>query len=133
MTTRELTIAALVAAVIGPGVYVLNKSGANERVVLVTDTAGKTELAGADADAVLLDDAGEPRRVDDGSKVSCATGGYLDGVQRDDLDWCQVLDAEGKPTGQAWVRATKGAETMEIAGGKVYVESKVVVEAEAVK
>lgn len=112
MTTRELTIAALTALATAGGVYVLDKSGTRERVVLVADTSGEVELKGSAATEFLVDDAGRPRSL--AGSVSCKAGGNLDGVWRDDKEWC----SDGN--GATWVRDAKGEETIEIVDGKVY-------------
>jgi hypothetical protein len=114
MTTRELSFAVLAALAAAGGVYVLDDKGANEQVKLVADASTKTEITGAAADAVLFDDGGQPRAFTDGDTVTCRAGGYLDGVYRTDVEWC----SDGK--GQTWTRAAKGAETIQIVGGKAY-------------
>ena len=129
MDPKNVTIAGLLA-LLGTGVVYEVVGGKSTQLALAPDATGKTELAGAEATAVLLDDAGQPRVFEDGAKVACKPGGYLDGVWRDDVEWC----SDGK--GQTWTRDAKGAETMTVSAGKIYVEAKgeaKTVEAEAVK
>ena len=112
MTTRELSIAALSALAAAGGVYALDKSGNNERVAIVSDITGKVEVKGADATA-LLAAAAEAGAMPE-APIRCQAGGNLDGVWRDDKEWC----SDGN--GATWVRDANGDETVEIVGGKVW-------------
>lgn len=127
--TKQLTFASLMFALGAGSVYLVNDKGGYDQAQIVADTAGKVEMANAAADAVLLDDAGEPRDLE-GATVKCAPGGNLDGVWREDVEWC----SDGK--GQTWTRAAKGGETIEVIAGKVYSTATAVAapkEAEIVK
>ena len=130
--TKQLTLVAVLALGFAGGLLV---KSTGETVQIVADTAGKSELAKADADAVLFDDAGQPRDLE-GATVKCAPGGNLDDVWREDVEWCTAYDTDGTPTGDGWQRAAKGGETSEVIAGKVYSTATAVAapkEAETVK
>lgn len=113
MTARELTTVAAVGLASATGVYALDQHGQSRQEKLVLAITGLAEVTGAEASAVLLDDAGQARHLD-GKTVRCAVGGNLDGVYRKDKEWC----TDG--AGQAWVRDAKGPQSFEVIGGKVY-------------
>ena len=113
MDPKNVTIATLLT-LLGMGVVYEVVDGKGTQLALAPDTTGKTEITGADAITVLFDDAGQPRVFEAGATVGCKPGGYLDGVWRDDIEWC----SDGR--GQTWTRDAKGAETIEVVDGKVY-------------
>lgn len=108
----NLTLSSLLAAAIAGDVYLLSTGNTVE--VTPAAPSGVVELSSDAAALILTDDSGALWPFQDGTQITCAPGGNLDGVWRDDMEWC----TDGK--GATWVRPAKGTETLEVYSGKVF-------------